>query len=91
MPPVQHSIIEASNEEEFVNYQKQIKKNIIDAIFTELDNIVESFNILLKENLLNVTISNDLNLDATNSFIKNRNKSDKYVYEKNLLFQHVFI
>ena len=46
MLPVQHSIIEASNEEEFGTYWKRIKTNIIDTIFTELDDIVESYNIL---------------------------------------------
>ena len=77
MPPIQHSIIEASNEEEIVIYRKQIKTNIIDAIFTELDDIVESYNILSKENLLNATIPNDLDWDEINSFTKNRNQSDE--------------
>ena len=39
--------------------------------------MVESYNIPSKENLLNATISNDLNWDTINSFIKNRNQSDE--------------
>lgn len=39
---------------------KKIKKNIIDAIFTKLDNMIESCNIPSKENLQHATISNDL-------------------------------
>ena len=65
---------------------KKIKKNIIDAIFTKLDNMIESCNIPSKENLQHATISNDLDQDAINSFNKNRNKSNESFSEKNLLF-----
>ena len=38
--------------------------------------MVESYNIPLKEDLQNATISNDLDKDAINSFTKNINQSD---------------
>ena len=57
-------------------------ENIIDAIFTELDDMVKSCNIPSKENLLNATISNDLDWDAINSFTKNINQSDESFSEQ---------
>jgi predicted GIY-YIG superfamily endonuclease len=83
MPPVQFSLLSQSMQEEMVQNRKCITGKIIDAVFLELDHLVESCNIPCKEELMNATLQNRLDWDPVECFVQGNEQSDgSYIEQK---------
>ena len=86
MPPVQLSVLNASLEEDKVKYRNDLKKNIVDAIFLELGNMVETCNIPAKEDLYNTSIESSLDWDPVSCFRRNiAQNGDSYTEQKSAI------
>ena len=84
MPAVQFSLLAQSMQEEMVQNRKCITKKIIDAVFLELDYLVQSCNIPSKEELMNATLQNKLDWDPVECFVQGNEQSDGSYLEQKL-------
>jgi predicted GIY-YIG superfamily endonuclease len=87
MPPVQFSLLARSMEDKMIKNRRESLKKTIDAIYIELDELINTCNIPPKEELLNATLNNPCNWDPIASFTKGINQSEESFNEQKFAIQ----
>ena len=82
MPAFQYSTLVQSLKDEFVNNRKKVKKNTIDAMYNEMSDLIDRYNIPSKELLLNASIDNDIKWDPVEQFCRSPEQSEESYVEQ---------